>query len=174
MSTIKPKVWYVIYTRSRAEKKVLADLTEQGITCFIPMQKRLRQWKDRKKIVEMPLLPGYCFVYINRIDYDRVLHTNNVVSYVIFEKKAAVVPEIQIEQIKKIVEQTVFPVTVSFENFIPGQKAEIIAPPLTGITGILIKPHGKDRFIVRIDAISLNCMLDIHADDIVLISPDKK
>ena len=64
MTTVKSKVWHVICIRSRAEKKVLADLTGKGITCFMPVQKKLRQWKDRKKLVEMPLLPGYCFVHI--------------------------------------------------------------------------------------------------------------
>jgi len=79
------KVWYAVYTRSRAEKKVLAELEAKNIECFLPLQKQLRQWKDRKKWVEVPLIPGYCFVHINRIDYDRVLHINNVVSYTIFE-----------------------------------------------------------------------------------------
>jgi len=63
---INQKAWHVVYTRSRAEKKVYADLTAQGIECFLPVQKQLRQWKDRKKWVEMPLMPGYCFVYIVR------------------------------------------------------------------------------------------------------------
>jgi len=174
MTKVKSKVWHVIYIRSRAEKKVLADLTAKGITCFMPVQKKLRQWKDRKKLVEMPLLPGYCFVHINHIDYDRVLHSNNVVSYVIFDRKAAIVSEIQMEQIKNMADQLEFPVEVSFENFIPGKMAEIIVPPLAGLRGELIKPHGKDRFILRIDSISMNFMVDIPDDGIVLIPSDKK
>ncbi|NQU53288.1 MAG: UpxY family transcription antiterminator [Bacteroidetes bacterium] len=174
MTPTKSKVWYVIYTRSRSEKKVLADLTASGITCFVPMQKKLRQWKDRKKLVEAPLLPGYCFVHINRVDYDRVLHNQNVISYVIFEGKAAIVPDNQIERVREMVEQSLFPVEVSFENFISGQQVEIIVPPLTGLKGELVKTHGNNRFIIRIDSISINCMLDIPADGIVLIPTDKK
>ncbi len=173
-NTTNSKVWHVVYTRSRAEKKVLADLTAQGIRCFIPMQKKLRQWKDRKKLVEMPLLPGYCFVHINRTDYDRVLHTNNVVSYVIFERKAAVVPEYQMEQLRTIINQSEFPAEVSFENFELEQEVEIIASPLAGLKGNLVSPHGKDRFIIRIDSISINFMLDIPADEIVMLPSHKK
>ncbi len=64
MTTVKSKVWHVIYIRSRAEKKVLADLTAKGITCFMPVQKKLRQWKDRKKLVEMPNMLNYKSVLI--------------------------------------------------------------------------------------------------------------
>jgi len=131
------------------------------------MQKKLRQWKDRKKIVEMPLLPGYCFVHISRVDYDRVLHNKNVISYVIFERKAAIVPDNQIERIREMVEQSLFPVEVSFENFISGRQVEIIVPPLTGLRGELVKTHGNNRFILRIGSLGINFMLDIPADGIV-------
>jgi hypothetical protein len=47
-------------------------------------------------------------------------------------------------------------------------------PPLAGLRGELIKPHGKNRFILRIDSISMNFMVDIPDDGIVLIAPDKK
>ena len=167
------KVWHVIYTRPRAEKKVLAELTAKGITCFLPLQKMLRQWSDRKKLVVVPLLPGYCFVHINRIDYDRVLHTKNVVSYVIFERKAAVIPENQIEQLKSMIDQTKFPIEVSFENFVSEQEVEIIASPLAGLKGNLVSPHGKDQFIFRIDSIGMNFILDIADDDIIIL-PSRK
>ena len=56
--------WYAIYVNSRAEKKVEADLTCKGIETFLPLKKSLRKWSDRKKWIDMPLIPGYCFVKI--------------------------------------------------------------------------------------------------------------
>ena len=91
------KQWHVIYTRSRAEKKVQLELILKDIENYLPIQKKLRQWKDRKKWVEMPLMSGYCFVHITRKEYDLVLQTNNVVSYVRFEGKAATIPDSQID-----------------------------------------------------------------------------
>ena len=101
------KFWYVVYTRSRAEKKVRDELTYNNIECFLPLQKKLRQWKDRKKWVEMPLMSGYCFVHISRKEYDNVLQTNNVVCYVTFEGKAAVIPNQQIDSVKKMMKQSI-------------------------------------------------------------------
>ena len=161
-----PKAWYVVYTRSRAEKKVFAELTTQRIECFLPLQKKLRQWKDRKKWVEMPLMPGYCFVHINRRDYDRVLNTENVVAYVVFEGKAAVVPDEQINFLKKMIQQSDFEVEVTRNTFRPGKKVEIIKGPLMGVQGELIEAHGKKRFTLQIQAINTSFVADVPSDNL--------
>ncbi|HDR50769.1 MAG TPA: UpxY family transcription antiterminator [Mariniphaga anaerophila] len=158
------KVWYAVYTRSRTEKKVLAELEAKNIECFLPLQKQLRQWKDRKKWVEVPLIPGYCFVRITRKDYDRVLQIKNVVSYIIFERKAAVIPDNQIAYLRLVLSQSDFEVEVSFENFTPGEQVEIIQTPLMGLRGELADVHGKSRFIVRLNSINTVFMLDVPAE----------
>src|SRR6056297_2868862 len=129
------KKWHVIYTRSRAEKQVCANLTNQRIECFLPLQKKLRQWKDRKKWVEMPLISGYCFVCIDQKEYEKVLQTQNVVNYIRFEGKPAQIPSRQIDYLKKLTAQSDFAIEVSRQTFSPGQKAEIIAGPLLGVQG---------------------------------------
>lgn len=163
------KKWHVIYTRSRAEKRVCAELKNQNINCYLPLQKKLRQWKDRKKWVETPLITGYCFVYINRKEYDRVLQTDNVVCYITFEGKAAIVPPQQIEAIKIILRQHDFEVSVSHENFEPGQKVEIIAGPMVGIQGELVKCRNKSRFILHIEQIKTAFSVKIPAKDITAL-----
>ena len=54
--------WYAVYTRPRAEKLVFQRIQETGIEVFLPMQKTIRQWSDRKKVIEKPLLSSYIFV----------------------------------------------------------------------------------------------------------------
>ena len=54
--------WYALRTRSRHEKIVRDQLASQGIEPLLPTVKRLSQWKDRKKEIEVPLFSGYCFV----------------------------------------------------------------------------------------------------------------
>ena len=56
------KKWNAIYVASRQEKKVFDVLQKKGIQSYLPLVKTLRQWSDRKKMVEFPLLPGYVFV----------------------------------------------------------------------------------------------------------------
>ena len=161
-----PKAWYVVYTRSRAEKKVLADLAAQNIEYFLPLQKKLRRWKDRKKWVEMPLIPSYCFVRITRKEYDHVLQTDNVVCFITFEGKAAIVPDQQIDAMKKMMKQTDFEVLVTPDNFKHGKKVEIITGPLVGVQGELVKFKSKNRFIVRIEQIDTVFSVEVPAEKI--------
>jgi len=163
------KQWLVVYTRSRAEKKVELELKLKDIESFLPMQKKLRQWKDRKKWVEMPLMSGYCFVHITRKEYDLVLQTNNVVCYVRFEGKAAVIPDRQIDALKQMLKQNDFEVNVTTENYEPGDKVEVIEGPLIGLRGELVKARGKNKFILRLVQINSIITVEIPANHVSFI-----
>lgn len=163
------KFWYAIYTKSRAEKKVFDDLTKQGIEAFLPLQKKLRKWSDRKKWVEMPLMSGYCFVHISRKDYDPVLHNNNVVCYVTFEGKAAVIRDDQIDFLKRMLRLPDVEIEVSHEQFSPGQKVEVVAGLLIGMKGELVESRGKHRFIVRIEQLETTFSIEMPATDLVKV-----
>ncbi len=172
MMNFKPqsgKMWLVVYIRSRAEKKVYEELISKNIECFLPLQKKLRQWKDRKKWVEMPLLPGYCFVHITRKEYDLVLQSRHVVGYVFFEGKAAVIPNEQITALQQMMEQFDVEVEVSSRNFAKGKKIEIISGPLMGLRGTLTGVRGKNRFLVRIVQIDTTFSVEITADQLSYI-----
>ena len=166
------KLWYVVYTRSRAEKKVRDELILNNIECFLPLQKKLRQWKDRKKWVEMPLMSGYCFVHISRKEYDKVLQTNNVVCYVTFEGKAAVIPTQEIDSVKQMMKQSDFEVSVSQDSFKPGKMVEIIEGPMIGLHGELIEARGKNKFIIRLNQINSTFAIEITADQVSYLSSE--
>ena len=61
--------WYAIYTKSRWEKKCAKTMQADGYTIYLPLIKTLKQWSDRKKMVEIPLIPGYIFVNVSKIFY---------------------------------------------------------------------------------------------------------
>ena len=161
--------WYAVYTRSRAEKKVELELQLQGIECFLPLQKKLRQWKDRKKWVEVPLMPGYCFVYIHHSEYDRVLQTNHIVCYITFEGRAAVVRNEQIETLRTMLHQNDFEVEISHENFAKGKHVEIIEGPLIGLRGELTEVRGKHKFLLRIEQLDKSFIVEVPADHLSAI-----
>ena len=74
------KSWYAVYTNSRAEKRVSDRIEELGIETFLPLQKTLRQWSDRKKLVEKPLISSYVFVKIIPREYFAVRKIDGVVN----------------------------------------------------------------------------------------------
>ncbi|MFV0591187.1 MAG: UpxY family transcription antiterminator [Draconibacterium sp.] len=158
------KKWYAIYTRSRAEKRVHEELLRLGIESFLPLQRKLRQWKDRKKWVELPLMSGYCFVNISGKDYDRVLQSDNVVCYVTFEGKAAEIREDQIMALKKMLQQNDFEVEINHDTFAKGKTVEIIQGPLVGIRGELTDIRGRNKFVLRIDQIAQSFTIEVPSN----------
>ena len=61
MNTDAPTAWYAIWTRSRHEQMVREQLERKGYEAFLPTIPRWSRWKDRKKKIDWPLFPGYCF-----------------------------------------------------------------------------------------------------------------
>ena len=158
--TNQKKKWYAIYTKSRNEKKVNTRLRESGIETFLPQQKVLKQWTDRKKWVEEPLFRSYLFVLISPDEYYKVLSVSGVVKYIIFEGKAVPVPEQQILAIKQFLsnEEDQF---ISSESFNIGDKVEIFRGTLKGLLGNLVNLQGKQKVRIEIESIGQSIMLTI-------------
>lgn len=98
--------WYVIYTKSRFEKKVVSGLEALGITTYCPMVTTIRNWSDRKKKVEIPLLSSYVFVNLEENERHRVFEVNGVVQYLFWLKKPAIIREEEINTLKKALSKT--------------------------------------------------------------------
>jgi len=158
--------WHAVYVKSRAEKKAQIELQIQEIETFLPLQRKLRQWSDRKKWVEMPLISGYLFVRASRKEYDQILQSNNVVSYVRFEGKAAIIPDYQIEYLKLMLKQDSSEVEITREKLKPGQMIEVVAGPLIGLKGKLQKIKGKSKVAIEIEQLGYSALVEILTEDI--------
>jgi transcription antitermination factor NusG len=79
--------WYALWVKSRHEFVTAEELTRKSIVNFVPSVARTRQWKDRKKIVDFPLFPGYLFVHITPepAQFLDVLKTRGSVGFVSLE-----------------------------------------------------------------------------------------
>lgn len=158
--------WYAVYTKSRAEKKAYTELQLKQIEAFLPLQRKLRQWSDRKKWVEMPLIPGYLFVRISRKDYDSVLQSNNVVSYVRFEGTAASIPDRQIDYLKLMLKQENLDIEISHQTFETGQMVEVVAGPLIGLQGKLVRIKGREKVAIEMEELGYSALIEIEIADI--------
>lgn len=152
--------WYAIRVKSRTEKKVNEELLEQGIESFLPLQRKLRIWSDRKKWVEMPLISGYVFVRISRKEYEIVLRTYNVVCYIFFEGKAAIIRDSDILILKRMLGQSELELEVTIEELKPGQMVEIMTGPLCGLVGELIDFKGKNKVALRIPPLGYTVLVE--------------
>ena len=153
--------WYAVYTRPRFEKQAFQRLQEQGIDAYLPLIKTMRQWSDRKKMVEIPLFSSYVFVNIDRRHYDQVLQTHGVVKYITFEGKAATIPPDQIDNLRIIVDSNA-EVETTWEAQKKGDRVTVTAGSLKGLTGELISYGDRKKVLVRIDSIDQNLVVEVH------------
>ena len=142
--------WYAVYTRSRSEKRIAERLMKNGIEAYVPLQKVLHQWSDRKKWVEEPLIRSYVFVRILPDQYYDVLNTPGAVRYIFFSGKPATIPDRQIDLLKLIIGQNVDAIQIP-NTIQPGTLVKVISGPLSGLVGEMIHPAGKHNVVVRID-----------------------
>jgi transcription antitermination factor NusG len=153
--------WFALQTRYRFEKKVEAQLSGKGMEVFVPVRKESRDWSDRKKVLTVPLFPGYAFVRSTRSVALRllVLQTAGVMGFVSFAGTAATVPEKQIEDLRLLLAQEV---PFSLYPFIKaGQRVRIRGGALDGVQGLLTQRE-KGKLVISIDSIQRSLAIEIH------------
>ena len=156
---VVPK-WYAIYTNPRAEKLVNTRLEETGVETYLPLQKTYRQWSDRRKLVEKPLLSSYVFVKVVPKDFPIVYKTPGVVKFVSFEGKPVPIPQNQIDNLRLLIDSNA-KIEVTSEKFEKGDSVEVITGSLRGLSGELIKAKGRKKVIVRIEELKQNLIVTI-------------
>ena len=160
MINAKIPSWYAVYTHSRAEKKVALELQKQDIEYYLPLYKTIRQWSDRKKKVEEPLIRSYIFVRIIVKEYTKVLQTSGVVSIVSFSGEPVPIPDWQIENLKIVLGAEV-PITPGTREFSKDEEVRITLGSLEGLRGTIIQVKGRHKLVIRINALNFNVTVDI-------------
>ena len=128
------QVWKVVYVASRQEKKVALRLQQEGIEAFLPLYKKLSQWSDRKKWVEVPLFNGYIFVKPTLKQRDQVLQLQGALAYVRYNGADAEVKDKEIEIIN-----TVLSSGYSLESINTPEDFKIVFTSACAITGNVLE-----------------------------------
>lgn len=164
------KKWYAIYTRAKAEKRVFESLSRNDFQAFLPMIKRMRQWSDRKKMVDEPLFRSYVFIFIEEKNLYNALDVFGALKFVSFERKAVAIPERQIEAIKHFLEDP----EEDDENveYTKGQMVRVKSGAMEGLIGTLITIKNKHRLEVMIDAIGQVIRLNIARSRVEPLEPE--
>jgi transcription antitermination factor NusG len=156
MSTLvgNKRVWRAIYVSSRSEKKIMGLLNARGLEAWVPLVKSMRQWSDRKKMVEFPLLNGYVFVYVNDQEQEQVVQNKGVVGFVRIEGKIATVRDEEVFRLKQLVELGYhMEASIALQSFKSGEKVKITSGALNGIEGYVTEDVGGKLIEVFLDSI---------------------
>ena len=161
---IAETAWYAIWTRSRHEQTVLEQLERKGFTAFLPTITRWSRWKDRKKQIDWPLFPGYCFAKFDPQQRLAILKCTGVVSIVSFDGEIAAIPEIEIEGIRRLVDSDLQYDPCPLIN--EGMMVEVTHGPLKGVVGRLLRKGSHMRLMLAVDLIGQAVSVEVDASDV--------
>ena len=156
--------WYAIWTRSRHEQTVRDQLQGKGYESFLPTIPKWSRWKDRKKRIDWPLFPGYCFARFDPADRLPILKCTGVVNIVSFDGDVAPIPEGEIDAIRRLVQSDLQydPCPLIKE----GTMVEVTHGPLKGVHGRLVRKGTHARLILAVDLIGQAVSVEVDAADV--------
>ena len=157
--------WYAIWTRSRNEQVVREQLERNHVEAFLPTITRWSRWKDRKKKIDWPLFPGYCFARFDPANTLPILKCTGVVNIVSVEGKPTAIPAYELESIRVLVGSELLydPCPMIRE----GMMAEVVHGPLRGVVGRLMrKDANRARLVLSVDLIGQAVSVEVDAADV--------
>jgi transcription antitermination factor NusG len=158
--------WYVLQTRSNFEKRVVAELGRKGLETYLPLYHEEHQWKDRRKIVEVPLFGGYIFVRIDGTNESKlsVLRTTGVVRILGQGDRIEPVPDAEIDSIRMLLSTNVRCFLHPFLK--EGAWVRVKKGPLRGVEGQLVRFKGQARLVLSVSLLARSVATEVDVSEV--------
>jgi transcriptional antiterminator NusG len=162
--------WFAVLTRSRHERRVHDQLVSKGVESFLPSVSRWSRWRDRRKLIDWPLFPGYCFARCASRDVRPVLACKGVVHLVSFAAKPAPVPDYEIDGIRLLLSSTLPHDPCPFIDV--GTTVKVVYGPLRGARGRLIHKERNATLVLGIEMLGRALSVQVDAADVVSLGTE--
>ena len=167
MSGAATSEWFALYVKSRHEFAVENELIAKGVEVFLPAVKKIRQWKDRKKLVDFPLFPGYLFIRTlpKAEDLSAIIRTRGVVSVISGEPgRPATVPEAEIGALQLLMgsgaQIDIYP------HLKEGVRVRVRRGLLRGAEGVIARKDGRLMLLVNIEILGRCVGVPLAPEDV--------
>jgi transcription antitermination factor NusG len=164
IETAPSEQWYALYTCSRHEKQVAAQLEQRGLEFFLPLYASVRRWKDRRVELDLPLFPGYVFVHIPLRERVRVLQVPGAVHFVAFQGTPSALAAEDVERLRNGLRSGVRAEPHPYLTI--GRRVRVVRGPLTGMQGILLRRKERFRLVLSIELIMRSVAVEVDACDV--------
>ncbi len=159
--------WYVVHTRSRQEVKVQTSLGLKGLEVFLPRVMVRSRRRDRLKMLEAPLFPGYLFVHTDLNDWANynIIRNQGVVRILGIKGQYTPVPEDTVTSLRTLVNsgQPVFP----WSKLTPGKRVRVVDGPLAGASGVILRlKKGKSRLVVGVELLGRSLYAELAEETV--------
>lgn len=162
--------WYAIYTKPRAEKKVFEQLCLAGFNAYLPLQTQIKEWSDRKKKIQSPLIPSFVFVNSTKENLFKTLTIKGAVRILNYLGKPAIIQDIEIANLKIVLQEMQEVYQFREIDFLEGSPVQVIKGPFSGLIAQAVCTQGRNRIVIKIE--SLGKALEINIPQSFLKSID--
>lgn len=156
--------WWALYTRHQHEKVVAEILCAKGFEVFLPLHESIRRWKDRQKVLSLPVFPCYVFVRGGLKRRLQVVTTPGVHTILNHGDRVAIIPEAEIDAIRRAMDARF---RMEPHPFIRcGDRVRVMRGSLQGLEGILVRKKNQFRLVLSVDMLAKSVAVEIDATDV--------
>jgi transcription antitermination factor NusG len=159
--------WYAVYTCANHEKRVAGQFASRSVEHFLPQYESVRQWKDRKVRLQLPLFPGYLFVHLAAEEPRRVLQVPGVVRLVGFNGSPTPMLEEDLRRIREFLGQGLRAEPHPYLQ--AGRRARVVRGPFAGSEGFVLRRKNRSRLVISIDLIQRAMAIEIDEADLAAV-----
>jgi transcription antitermination factor NusG len=164
--------WYALYTCPRHEKCVAQQIEQRSITCFLPLYRSVRRWKDRRKQLELALFPGYVFVRLAPEDRLRVLQLPSAVRLVSFNGQPAILPDAEIDGLRQRLTGSICVEPHPYLRV--GKRVRVRGGPMQGLEGIIVRRKDRCRLVFSLDLIMRSVAVEVDEAEVEPVPEPKR
>jgi transcription antitermination factor NusG len=164
-------VWFAIHTRHQHEKVVAQILGRKGFETFLPLYAAAHRWKDRTKVLSLPLFTCYVFLKGDLGRRLEVATTPGVHAIVSYGGKVAVIPACEIEALQRVVASGL---PIEPHPFLKcGEQVRIRCGPLAGLQGILERKRNLYRLVLSVEMLGKGVAVEVDAFLVERVKSDR-
>jgi len=140
-------------------------LESKGFEVFLPLYDSTRKWKDRRKVLSLPLFP--CYVFVRGAIERRlpILTTPGVHMIISRGERVATIPEAEVDAIRRTVQGHF---RVEPHPFLRcGERVRVVRGSLEGVEGVLTRKKNLYRLVLSVEMLAQSVAVEIDALDVV-------
>jgi transcriptional antiterminator RfaH len=153
--------WYILKTKSNHEKKVFNQLVDKGFLAFLPLYETIRIWSDRKKKVEIPLIPTYVFVKCAEPELIKAAQTTGVAWIMRDVRQYAIVHDHEIENLRIFLSEDVENQVIDLDKYETGEIVKVTYGPFQGMIGTALNLQSEYRVKIEISSLGANFTVSV-------------
>lgn len=161
--------WYALQTRPRHEKRIAQEISAREIEAFLPLHRCRNRWKNGVTAdVELPLFPCYLFVRFPLCQKLRLLQLPGVIGFAVNSAHPTALTSQAIDAVRML--STVY--GAKPHPFLRlGDRVRIVAGPLAGMEGSLVRLKNELRVVLSLDFILRSIAVEVSELDIEPVGP---